>query len=67
MREAEFTGCDLAGFLFDECDLFLAAFGPGWYVASEPFAGGYVRRCGGRSRPASMNSAYSSKPGCTPI
>jgi uncharacterized protein YjbI with pentapeptide repeats len=31
MREAEFTGCDLAGSLFDECDLFLSAFGPGRY------------------------------------
>jgi uncharacterized protein YjbI with pentapeptide repeats len=31
LREAEFTGCDLAGSLFDECDLFLATFGRGKY------------------------------------
>ena len=27
----EFTGCDLAGSLFDDCDLRLAGFGPGSY------------------------------------
>jgi uncharacterized protein YjbI with pentapeptide repeats len=31
LREAEFTGCDLAGSLFDECDLSLATFGRGKY------------------------------------
>ena len=31
LREAEFTGCVLAGALFDECDLALAGFGPGSY------------------------------------
>jgi uncharacterized protein YjbI with pentapeptide repeats len=31
LREAEFTGCQLAGSLFSECDLSLAAFGPGGY------------------------------------
>lgn len=31
LREAEFTGCVLAGALFDECDLSLAGFGPGNY------------------------------------
>jgi uncharacterized protein YjbI with pentapeptide repeats len=31
LREAEFTGCDLAGSLFDDCDLRLTDFGPGSY------------------------------------
>jgi len=31
LREAEFTGCDLTGSLFHECDLFLAGFGRGRY------------------------------------
>jgi uncharacterized protein YjbI with pentapeptide repeats len=31
LREAELTGCDLAGSLFDGCDLRPAAFGPGHY------------------------------------
>ncbi len=31
LREAEFTGCDLAGSLFDGCDLFSATFGRGRY------------------------------------
>jgi uncharacterized protein YjbI with pentapeptide repeats len=31
LREAEFTGCNLASSLFDECDLHLAGFGPGSY------------------------------------
>jgi uncharacterized protein YjbI with pentapeptide repeats len=35
LREAEFTGCDLAGSLFDDCDLHLAAFGPGRYRACD--------------------------------
>jgi uncharacterized protein YjbI with pentapeptide repeats len=30
-REAELTGCDLAGALFDDCDLHLTAFGRGRY------------------------------------
>lgn len=30
-REAEFTGCSLAGCLFDDCDLRLASFGAGYY------------------------------------
>jgi hypothetical protein len=29
MESVEFTGCDLAGCLFDDCDLRLASFGPG--------------------------------------
>lgn len=31
LREAELTGCDLAGSLFDGCDLRLTGFGPGHY------------------------------------
>jgi uncharacterized protein YjbI with pentapeptide repeats len=31
LREAVFTGCYLAGCLFDECDLFAAEFEPGTY------------------------------------
>jgi uncharacterized protein YjbI with pentapeptide repeats len=31
MESVEFTGCDLAGCLFDDCDLRLASFGPGHY------------------------------------
>jgi uncharacterized protein YjbI with pentapeptide repeats len=31
LREAELTGCDLAGSLFDDCDLRLTGFGPGSY------------------------------------
>jgi uncharacterized protein YjbI with pentapeptide repeats len=31
LREAELTGCDLAGSLFDGCDLHLTGFGPGSY------------------------------------
>jgi uncharacterized protein YjbI with pentapeptide repeats len=31
LREAEFNGCSLPGSLLDDCDLSLAAFGPGSY------------------------------------
>ena len=31
LREAEFSGCSLPGSLLDDCDLALAAFGPGGY------------------------------------
>jgi uncharacterized protein YjbI with pentapeptide repeats len=36
LREADLTGCDLAGSLFDDCDLRLTCFGPGRYRGCDP-------------------------------